>query len=72
MAAKKFRTFTKNIDGEDVTLLAHSPAEEVQFVYDGWREITDDSPFELSTATTRKTAAAPAKADAKASDSKAG
>lgn len=40
--AKKLRIFTKDINGEKVTLTAHTPADEVQFVYDGWREVVPE------------------------------
>jgi hypothetical protein len=36
----KTRTYSKVIDGVAVTQVAHSPADEVRYVYDGWRDIT--------------------------------
>ncbi len=38
--AKKTQTFSKTIDGTVVTQVAHTPADVVRFVYDGWRDIT--------------------------------
>ena len=42
MAKSKVRTFVRQINGEDVTQVAYSEADVVQFTYDGWREITKD------------------------------
>lgn len=42
MATKpKTRYFSKTINGEDVTQIAHAPADAVRYVYDGWREVTE-------------------------------
>lgn len=62
MAKKPTRTFTKKINGEEVTQVAHSEADVVQFVYDGWRETTPAEPAKTATAktATAKTAAKPA------------
>lgn len=38
----KTRYFSKTIDGEVVTQVAHSPADEVRYTYEGWRDITAD------------------------------
>lgn len=39
---KGTRVYSKTIDGETVTMLAHSAADQVRYTYDGWRDITDD------------------------------
>lgn len=39
---KSTRYFSKDIAGEAVTQVAHSEADAVRYVYDGWRDITAD------------------------------
>jgi hypothetical protein len=59
---KPARTFTKKINGEEVTMVAHTEADVVQFVYDGWREVTPAEPARQAAA--KKAAPKPgAKAD---------
>lgn len=39
MAQDNTRTFTKTINGEEITAEAHTAADAVRFTYDGWREV---------------------------------
>jgi hypothetical protein len=66
---KKVRTFTKKINGEDVTQVAYTEADVVQFTYDGWREITKDLERGAEAlAAAEAEAAGPRKAAPKAAD----
>lgn len=38
----KPRIFAKVIDGLEQQMLAHTPADAVRYVYDGWREVVDE------------------------------
>lgn len=42
MSKPKARTFTKTIDGEQITQVTRTPSEAVRYVYEGWREVTDE------------------------------
>jgi hypothetical protein len=58
--------FSKVINGETVTMAAHSEEDKVRFVYDGWRDITADVAAAQDVAKQFPADAAPAKADASA------
>lgn len=62
MAKKPTQYFSKTINGEPVTQVAHSPADAVRYAYDGWRDVTADVEKAQEVA---KAAAASAKADPK-------
>lgn len=63
--SKGSRYFSKTINGEPVTMTAHTEADAVRYVYDGWRDITADVEAAQAAAKEAAAAAKPAASDTK-------
>lgn len=60
MADPKKRVFSKTVNGEVVTQVTRSPADAVRYVFDGWREVTDEVAEAAKVAKEASAKAAPA------------